>query len=579
MTTVKPAQTIRFGPYEVDLRNRCASRLGRRINIQPQPFRVLALLLESDGELVTREELRRSLWPDGLYVDFEHGLNRSINKLRFILHDKADAPRYIETVPGCGYRFIAPVERLERPDTPIHVPDVSHPPATVEPHSSVALAPAVIAAVPEGRSAGDGSDGPKHALHKPAGARVFIPEAPWRWVSLLTLVLAIAAAILLEHRMHAHAPGRRARVASVENRRFLYVADYSAGAVLAFTIDPLSGALQPIPANSFKTRQHPYALSLSTPYLYVVNRGLGDEVCGDGCNISAYVIDPLSGALTQLEASPFPAGMGPVDIATHPSLRYLYAVSVGSNTLQTYSRVPGGALQPVGKPVPLGRHPFNLAITPSGRFIYVSNQDDANLSAFVLDPDGQPKAVPGSPFATGLRPRGMSIDPSGRHLYVVNYGVNPLPERGAACAGQFYGVRGVGCTLSAFTIDQLTGALSPVPGSPFRSDGVNPLASVIDSAGKYLFVANITSNDVSVYRIDPLTGALRGVRGSPFPAGNGPNALALDWSENYLYVSNAFSRDITQFAIEDDGSLTPLGHPVSAGFGPLAIAVQRGTGK
>lgn len=103
---------VRFGPFELDLSCNELRKRGHRIRIQQQPLRVLALLMERPGHLVTRDELRSRLWPNGLYVDFEHGLNRSVNKLRRALLDSADSPRYIETLPTLGYRFIAPVEMV-----------------------------------------------------------------------------------------------------------------------------------------------------------------------------------------------------------------------------------------------------------------------------------------------------------------------------------------------------------------------------------------------------------------------------------------------------------------------------------
>ena len=78
-----------------------------------QPLEVLALLLERSGDLVRREELRTRLWPGDTFVDFEHSLNAAVNKLRDALGDSADAPKFIETVPRRGYRFIAPVEVTE----------------------------------------------------------------------------------------------------------------------------------------------------------------------------------------------------------------------------------------------------------------------------------------------------------------------------------------------------------------------------------------------------------------------------------------------------------------------------------
>jgi TolB-like protein/Flp pilus assembly protein TadD len=113
--STRTAPRIRFGPFEVDLHAGELLRLGARVNLQGQPFQVLALLLERPGEMVTRDELCTKLWPADTFVDFERGLNKAINKLRAALRDNADRPRFIETLPLRGYRFIARVESL--PDT------------------------------------------------------------------------------------------------------------------------------------------------------------------------------------------------------------------------------------------------------------------------------------------------------------------------------------------------------------------------------------------------------------------------------------------------------------------------------
>src|ERR1700675_1319490 len=101
--------TMRFGAFEVDLRSGELRKHGIRLKLQDQPFQVLALLLEHPGDLVTREEFRQKLWPADTFVDFDTGLNSAIKKLRDVLGDSAEEPRYVETLPRRGYRFIAPV--------------------------------------------------------------------------------------------------------------------------------------------------------------------------------------------------------------------------------------------------------------------------------------------------------------------------------------------------------------------------------------------------------------------------------------------------------------------------------------
>ena len=103
---------IRFGPYEADLHTHELWKHGLRVKLVGQPFEILAVMVTRPGELVTREELRTKLWPGDTFVDFNHGLNAAMNKLRDALSDSADDPRYIETLPRRGYRFVAPVERV-----------------------------------------------------------------------------------------------------------------------------------------------------------------------------------------------------------------------------------------------------------------------------------------------------------------------------------------------------------------------------------------------------------------------------------------------------------------------------------
>jgi len=112
---------VRFGAFELDLRTGELRKHGIRRKIQDQPFQVLQALLERPGELVTREELQRRIWPEGTFVDFDQSLNRAINKAREALGDSAENPRYIETMARRGYRFIAPVERPQAP-APVEKP-------------------------------------------------------------------------------------------------------------------------------------------------------------------------------------------------------------------------------------------------------------------------------------------------------------------------------------------------------------------------------------------------------------------------------------------------------------------------
>ena len=108
-----PSAIFRFGPYESRLRTRELYKHGFKLKIRPQPLQLLNLLLSRPGDVLTREELRQQLWSSETFVDFEHGLNNSVKELRAILGDSPSEPRFIQTLPRLGYRFIAPVEIAE----------------------------------------------------------------------------------------------------------------------------------------------------------------------------------------------------------------------------------------------------------------------------------------------------------------------------------------------------------------------------------------------------------------------------------------------------------------------------------
>ena len=139
--TLSPIEnTVRFGLFELDLRTRQLTKNGVKIRLPQQSIQSLSLLLERPGEIVTREEFRQRLWSSDVFVDFDHGLNKSIQKLRDALGDSAGSPRYIETIPRIGYRFIGPANG----STGIHEPtsDTNTPP------------PQNLASAPQARIAG-----------------------------------------------------------------------------------------------------------------------------------------------------------------------------------------------------------------------------------------------------------------------------------------------------------------------------------------------------------------------------------------------------------------------------------------
>src|ERR1700686_2607699 len=104
---------VRFGSFEMDEIAGELRKDGVKIRLQEQPFQILQILLERPGEVVTREDLRKRVWPTDTFVDFDHGINNAIKRLREVLGDIAETPRYIETLPRRGYRFVERVESKE----------------------------------------------------------------------------------------------------------------------------------------------------------------------------------------------------------------------------------------------------------------------------------------------------------------------------------------------------------------------------------------------------------------------------------------------------------------------------------
>src|SRR4051812_9284933 len=100
---------VRFDSFELDVRSRELRKGKDRIRLQEQPFEILRLMLARPGDVITREELAQHLWPKGTFVDYEHSLNAAVKRLRAALGDDADHPRFVETLPRRGYRFIAPL--------------------------------------------------------------------------------------------------------------------------------------------------------------------------------------------------------------------------------------------------------------------------------------------------------------------------------------------------------------------------------------------------------------------------------------------------------------------------------------
>jgi len=346
-------------------------------------------------------------------------------------------------------------------------------------------------------------------------------------------------------------------------------------------------------------------------FAYVVNNGSN--------NISAYTIDPATGAWGEMNSSPVSAGSQPMAIAIDPSGKFAYVVNSASNNVSAYAiqeeadwGVSQGALRAIsGSPFTAGTSPRSIAIDPDGKFVYVANQGmvggSGNISAYAMDSStGALTAVAGSPFTAGSNPQFVAIDPTGKFAYAANEGSSNVSAyainatTGALTAipgspfsalwrpssiafdpsGRFAYVTLSSNSVSAYAINATTGALTAIPGSPF-SAGQFPSSIAFDLSGKFVYVANAglewTSGDISAFTINASTGALTAVAGSPFPAGANSRFVAFDPTGNFAYVANADSNDVSAYTINSStGALTPIaGSPIPVGTRPISIATHR----
>ncbi len=243
-----------------------------------------------------------------------------------------------------------------------------------------------------------------------------------------------------------------------------------------------------------------------------------------------------------------------------------------------------------------GEGDFDLAVhPPSGKFLFVA-AGAGGVNTYSIDAAGA-LAFVGQAAVGGAS--SVAVDPSGKFVYAANGGevfaftfdsttgaLTPVPgspfPAGATPgsvavhpSGKFlYATNGNGQSVSAYTIDSTTGALTPIPGSPFAV-GMIPLAMAFNPAGNFTYVANQISNNISAFTVDLTTGALLPVAGSPFPAGNAPLLPRVDPLGKFLYVVNQSDNDVLMFAIDaTSGVLTNLG-PVPAGLVPLSMVLVK----
>jgi TolB-like protein/DNA-binding winged helix-turn-helix (wHTH) protein len=191
MVSESDEQALRFGAFELDPGTAELRKDGTRLRLPPQPLKILSLLASRSGQLVTREEIREQIWGSETFVDFEQGLNFAINRIRTVLGDDADNPRYIETLPRRGYRFVAQVERVEVGSKDLPVMLATAPSGDGRESRQQVAAPAAIVLPREP------SDFTQRAVSVVVDAVVEAREEVDRWRRLATAgIVALALAVL-----------------------------------------------------------------------------------------------------------------------------------------------------------------------------------------------------------------------------------------------------------------------------------------------------------------------------------------------------------------------------------------------
>lgn len=287
---------------------------------------------------------------------------------------------------------------------------------------------------------------------------------------------------------------------------FLYATNQATNDVSGYRVNMSTGALTPLSGSPFAAGAQPGAITIhpAGTFAYVANQ--------QGGSVSGYAIDQANGALTPVTGSPFAAGAIPIRIAMNPAGTFAYVANQNGGNVSGY-RIDqtSGALTPLaGSPFANTGSPRSVTVHPGGAFAYVAN-DEASISGFNIDPGtGALTPMAGSPFA-GADPtfgwRAIAVNPAGTYAY--------------ASAGE-------NGPLLVFGIDPGTGVLTSLPANTFQANtGDGPLYTTFDATGDLAYVGNFITITLALTRVNPLTGALTPLFGSPYNIGARPYNLAV----------------------------------------------------
>ncbi len=366
--------------------------------------------------------------------------------------------------------------------------------------------------------------------------------------------------------------------------KFAYAANFTSNNVSFYSINNSTGMLTDMGTINGRANLASIAMTKGTAavtytpkFAYVANF--------DSDDISAYSIDAGTGVLTRIlcddgagcNVNNFQSGINPAAIAVEPSGRFAYVANQLGNSVSGYSiDASTGKLTSLGAATPAGSGSRSVTVSPSGKFAYVANYNSDNVSVYsidsstgvltLIDADGATAGIQ-SAITAGNGPNSITIDPAGRFAYVASYFSN---------------------AISAFSINADTGALTAlnfVDPAIAIIGGLVPFSVTVDPTGKFVYVANYSSNDVTAYNINNTTGLLTPLTDVDaitvgnqlsIATGSNPRSVTLDPSGKFAYVANWFSNNLTAFTVDTmTGALTNTGNTVPvSGSAPRSVTVD-----
>jgi 6-phosphogluconolactonase (cycloisomerase 2 family) len=342
--------------------------------------------------------------------------------------------------------------------------------------------------------------------------------------------------------------------------------------------------------NNFFTDDDGNGGGTTARFVYTANSGSN--------NVSAFVANTTTGALTAVTGSPFAAGTSPESVGSDDQGRFLYVANSGGGVSAYLINRNDGTLTPAtGSPFGAGTAPFAIGVDPDGRFVYVGNNGSSSVSGFSINTTTAALTpVPSATFATTANPLRLRVDPAGRFVYVATGGTGtdifPINSDGSLGTrttqaptagresqdalveplGQFAYVADGLDGVSAYAVNASSGALTLIQttgGADFFTTGTTPVALAATPNGDFLYVANSGSNNISGFRIGA-DGRLTAVTGSPFAGGSNPVSLSVDPSGGFLYVANR-AGGISIFSIAATTGVLTSGGTATTGATPVSI--------